>query len=107
MKGADAQPGIVSQDRSVVREQMLDCLACLAPGGTAEGEKRIQDVGGENCQALEFRKSKMATLLEDRQIENKLADCNADAGARVLGRLENSEGQVLDRKMRIRLDVDE
>ena len=47
----------------------------------------------------------MAKLFEDRKVDNILADGDADARLAV-ARLENSERKILQRKMRIRRDVD-
>src|SRR6266404_3202914 len=74
------------------------------PHWTAEREKRVQGVLCEEMRRL--GEIEIALLFENSKIDNVLADGDADTG-RTVTRLENSEGKVLERKMRIRRNVDE
>ncbi len=100
MENAIAQGRVIAQGRGFGGEQMLNHFPSLAPGGPPEREKGVQRTLRENTPTLKFRPLEVAQFFEHRQVEDELADRNANPRF-ALGRLEYSKGKILDRKMRI------
>src|SRR6266478_3008311 len=85
---------------------MLKDLARLSPCRSVQRKKPVERIFRKDFSVSKFRRLKMAEFLEDRKINNQIADRDSHARLTV-SRLKHAERQVLNRKMRIGWDFDE
>src|ERR1043166_3265661 len=106
VKDSRAERTVIAQGRSFGGEQILYYFPRLPPRRAPEGQKRVQRAFRENSPALKLRRSEMAKLLEHREIDHELANGDPNASA-PLRRFKNTEGKILDGKMRIGRNFEE
>jgi hypothetical protein len=93
---------IVAQFVIVVTQKLADPRACTRPDAGALRHERIQRWDGK-CARLDLQPT---ILFKFPEIEHIVADGNADPGRETV-RGKNPIGEILDRKVRCRVDRDE
>ena len=106
MKSAGPQRGVIAQSCGLDGEEVLQNFACFAPGRPAQSEKSIKRIAAKDRAFAEIQGTEIAAFLEDGEVEHEVANRHPGAGRTVV-RLKNSIGQILEREMRFRCDLDE
>jgi hypothetical protein len=108
IKNSFPQADVVTQRRIVRGEQVLNNFACFAPGRAAKSEKFVQGLFRENTPelALKFFRFEMTEAFQNGEIDHPIADGNTGPG-HTIAWAKNSKGQILEREVRVRRDVDE
>ena len=104
-----SRPRNAASSRKVAVSAASKCWStsrALRQAGRPSARKAFRAFSENTRRFWNSGESEMPELLENRKIEHELADRDTHA-RRTLRRLENSEGKILDRKMRIGRDFDE
>src|SRR5262249_44344105 len=99
-QGAVTERLVVTQGRLVGAEQATDTRTGRSPRGGSEGGELIQPLLAQGAARVRVQGAEQAELVEGRQIEDQLADRDADLVRATLLR-EDSVREILDREMRI------
>src|SRR5947209_1668206 len=103
MENAFAQFRVVAQRRIIGAEKILENLTHLLPRRAAQREKIIQRIAIEEFLIPEIRE--MSCFFQNGEVHDVLAETNTGARS-AIARFENAEWKILQRKMRIRRDLD-
>src|SRR5207248_3133144 len=106
MENAVTQFLVVTQRRRLSGQKFLENLSHLAPGRPTERQKFIQRMARCSSRRPWRQIFEKPSAFQRRKIDNVLAKRDADARF-PFTRLENAERQILQRKIRIALNVDE
>ena len=101
-----AERGVIAQLGEIVPEQVSDPRPCRFPCRAAERDECVELRAIEHALARR-RDDKQPGLLQHGEVEHAIADRDAGVRARIALRLENTVGQILNRKLRVGRNLDE